>query len=113
MTTTVLIPTYRRPEDLARCLGALKKQTRVPDEVIVVVRDSDAETWAFLERCAPGYPTLRTVTVKVPRLVPARNTGLDAARRDIVAMVDDDTAPHPIGWHASRHTSKPTRGWGV
>jgi len=37
MTITVLIPTYRRPQDLARCLEALQKQTRLADEVLLVV----------------------------------------------------------------------------
>lgn len=45
MNISVLIPTYRRPKDLARCLEALKKQKRVPDEVLVIVRNTDAETW--------------------------------------------------------------------
>ena len=45
MKITVLIPTYRRPKDLGRCLEALQKQTRPADEVLVVVRNTDAETW--------------------------------------------------------------------
>ncbi|MGI8501337.1 MAG: glycosyltransferase family 2 protein, partial [Hassallia sp.] len=63
---TVLIPTYRRPLDLVRCLEALKKQTRQADEVLVVVRDTDAETWTFLQTFNLDSLPLRTVTVKVP-----------------------------------------------
>jgi cellulose synthase/poly-beta-1,6-N-acetylglucosamine synthase-like glycosyltransferase len=94
MIATVLIPTYHRPKDLARCLEALKKQTRVPDEVLIVVRDSDAETWTLLERVSPGPLALRTVTVPVPGMVAALNTGLEAARGDVIAITDDDAAPH-------------------
>ena len=96
MIVTVLIPTYRRPEDLARCLEALQKQTRSADEVLVVVRDTDAETWTFLEGFNPDSLWLRTVTVKVPGQVAALNAGLEAAHGDIIAITDDDAAPHAI-----------------
>lgn len=95
MIATVLVPTYHRPKDLARCLEALKKQTRVPDEVLVVVRDSDLETSTLLESVDPGPLALQTVTVTVPGLVGALNAGLDAARGDIIAITDDDAAPRP------------------
>jgi len=94
---TVIIPTYRRPQDLARCLQALQKQTRQPDRVVVVVRDTDAQTWTFLERLSPEQIPLFTATVKVPGVVAAMNTGLDAAFGDIVVFTDDDAAPH-IDW---------------
>ncbi|MCJ8281094.1 MAG: glycosyltransferase, partial [Rivularia sp. ALOHA_DT_140] len=48
MSIAVIVPTYRRSQDLARCLKALQNQTRPADEVIVVVRDTDTETWSFL-----------------------------------------------------------------
>ena len=47
MKITVLVPTYRRPDDLCRCLDALKTQERPADQVIVTVREDDAETAAF------------------------------------------------------------------
>ncbi|MGF6982009.1 GT2 family glycosyltransferase [Paraburkholderia atlantica] len=48
MKLTVLVPTYRRPADLARCLAALERQSRAPDEVIVVARVDDDATHACL-----------------------------------------------------------------
>src|SRR4028118_1425239 len=94
MSITVLIPTYRRPKDLARCLEALQKQTRPADEVLVVVRDTDAETWTFLKAFNPDLLPLRTVTVSVTGVVAAMNAGLDTAQGDIIAIVDDDGAAH-------------------
>ena len=41
---SVVIPSYRRPSDLRRCLGALTLQTRAADEVVVVLHGDDAET---------------------------------------------------------------------
>jgi glycosyltransferase involved in cell wall biosynthesis len=92
---TVFIPTYRRPRCLTRCLEALKKQTRLPDEVLVVARDGDAETRTMLRSIDPHPLELRVVTVKTPGLVAARNAALDAARGDIIAITDDDAAPLP------------------
>lgn len=94
-TITVIIPTYRRPKDLERCLEALKQQTRPVDELLVVVRDTDAETWAFLAQFNPEGLPLRTVTVTFPGQVAALNAGLDVAQGDIISITDDDAAPHP------------------
>lgn len=96
MKVTVIIASYQRPKDLERCLEALEEQARPPDEVLTVVRESDAETRALLERVEPGSSLpLRTIRVPVPGIIAARNAGTDAARGDVIAFVDDDAAPHP------------------
>ena len=95
MRNTVLIPTYRRPQDLSRCLLALQGQIKPVDQVIVVVRDTDAETWEFLAQFkAPNLP-LHTVKVTQPGVVGALNAGLAVVEGDIVSITDDDAAPHP------------------
>lgn len=94
MSITVIVPTYRRPQDLARCLEAVKNQTRSVDEIIVTVRDTDSETWAFLQKFDRQSLPLRIVTVKVTGVVAAMNAGLDVARGDIISFTDDDAAPH-------------------
>lgn len=94
MKSTVIVPTYRRPDDLARCLKALTQQINLPTEVIVVVRDIDADTWAMLETLKPLSLTLKTVTVTVPGVIAAMNAGVEAATGDIVVFTDDDAAPH-------------------
>jgi glycosyltransferase involved in cell wall biosynthesis len=90
---SVMVPTYRRPDDLRRCLAALAHQELRPDEVIVVVRESDRETRETLVGLDTPL-TLRTVTVAEPGLVFAMNAGLAAVRTEIVAITDDDAAPH-------------------
>lgn len=97
MKITVIVPTYLRPKDLARCLEALQNQTRPADEILVVMRDTDAETWVFLEALSPNFLPLLAVEVTVPGVVAAMNVGLDAASGDIIAFTDDDAAPH-IDW---------------
>jgi glycosyltransferase involved in cell wall biosynthesis len=95
MKITTIIPTYRRPKDLARCLEALKQQTRPVDELVVVVRDTDVESWLLLETFNRSFLPLLTVKVSAPGVVEAMNAGLDAASGEIVAFTDDDAAPHP------------------
>ncbi|MEH1766186.1 MAG: glycosyltransferase [Nostoc sp.] len=95
MRNTVLIPTYRRPQDLSRCLLALQEQTKPVDQVIVVVRDTDAETWQFLAQLNTENLPLHTIKVTQPGVVAALNAGLEAVEGDIVSITDDDAAPHP------------------
>jgi glycosyltransferase involved in cell wall biosynthesis len=59
-----------------------------------VVRDTDAETWIFLETFTSETLPLRTVTVSAPGVIAAMNAGLDAASGEIVTFTDDDAAPH-------------------
>jgi glycosyltransferase involved in cell wall biosynthesis len=91
---TVLVPTYRRPQDLLRCLTALQNQTRSPDEVLVVVRDTDEETWNFLKTYRIELLPLRILIVSVPGVIAAMNLGFETAQGDIISVTDDDAAPH-------------------
>lgn len=91
----MIVPTYRRPQDLKRCLNSLKKQTRNADEILVIIRDTDTETWEFLENYEIESLPLRNVTVTIPGQVAALNRGLNEAIGDIIAITDDDGAPRP------------------
>jgi len=95
MKNTVLIPTYRRPQDLSRCLAAVRVQTKPADQVIVVVRDTDVKTWQFLARLPASHLPLQTVKVTQPGVVAALNAGLALVDGDIVSITDDDAAPRP------------------
>lgn len=95
-TIGVLIASYLRPVDLIRCLDSLKLQTRRPDDVLVVLRSSDAKSQAAYAQYDAGALPLRLISVDPPGLVFARNRGISACQTDILAMVDDDTVPHPV-----------------
>ena len=92
-TTSVIVPTYRRPDHLARCLAALANQRRPAHQVIVVCRPDDAETAGVIGTA--GGRAVSTVHVTVPGVVAAMSAGLDAATGDVIALTDDDAAPHP------------------
>lgn len=73
----------------------LQKQTRLADEVLVINRDTDRETLAFLEALNPNLLPLRTLTLPdAGGVVASLNAGLDGATGDIIAITDDDAAPH-------------------
>lgn len=91
MRVTVVIPTYKRPQSLARCLDAIARQQRPADETIVVVRGEDLAS-GELARTRAG--PVRVVRVDRPGVVAAMNAGIDASHGDVVALTDDDAAPH-------------------
>jgi cellulose synthase/poly-beta-1,6-N-acetylglucosamine synthase-like glycosyltransferase len=95
LSITVLIPTYRRIADLERCLEALKRQERAPDEVLVTVRDIDTETWTFLREYHTQPLNLKILKVEVPGVIAAMNLALSSFTSDIIASTDDDASPHP------------------
>ncbi|WP_321795540.1 glycosyltransferase family A protein [Caballeronia sp. J97] len=97
MTLSVVVPTYRRPADLKRCLAALRAQTRMPDEVLVIARPEDDATARRLaiELKSANRFALRVIDTGAGGQVVALNRGLDAAEGDIIAITDDDAAPHP------------------
>lgn len=95
MIISVVIPTYRRPQELKRCLKALKIQDRLPDEVLIILRDTDKDTQSFLSEYNTGELSVKILSVSTPGVVAAMNIGLKHFQGDIVAFTDDDAIPHP------------------
>lgn len=92
MKLSVLIPTWKRPESLARGLRALGAQERLPDQLVLVVRADDAATRELLADLALPFP----VDVAAPPrsgVVAALNAGFDRAGGEVIAITDDDTEP--------------------
>jgi glycosyltransferase involved in cell wall biosynthesis len=90
-TTSLVICTRDRPEELIRCLASLGNQTRAPGEIIVVDNASrDGRTRAAAEAAGVIY-----IRENRPGLDIARNAGVRAARGDIIAFTDDDVRLHP------------------
>ncbi|CAM3269124.1 glycosyltransferase family 2 protein [Paenibacillus lupini] len=93
MRISVIIPTYMRLDSLVEGLGGLYKQERLPDEILVIARDSDRETIDYLNARLDGR--LRYGMVYTPGTVEALNTGLAQATGDVIVITDDDTVPYP------------------
>lgn len=98
---SVVMPTYRRPDLLARCLGALQAQDLGGGRFEVIVCDDacQPEARAVVDaamRAAPAGPRLGYVSVHGTRgPAGARNRGWRMARGAVVAFTDDDTVPSP------------------
>jgi len=98
---SVIVPTYRRTAELARCVAALAAQRRRPDEVVVIARPDDADAMGFLDAhlaVLAGTPFegwLRVAHVHQPGVVAAYNRGIEAFAGDIACFTDDDAEPHP------------------
>lgn len=98
---SVVIPTYRRPDLLRRCLEALCRQTIAPTsfEVIVVDDGRSEDTRAVVEAFntrTHGTPAFRYLQPEGTRgPAGARNRGWRAADARLIAFTDDDTEPSP------------------
>ena len=100
---SVVMPTYRRPALMERCLHALLDQTLPGDAFEIVVVD-DGSTDDTRDRCAEldalsrahGGPEIRYLRPHGTRgPAAARNRGWRAARGALIAFTDDDTIPDP------------------
>jgi len=88
----VVVPTYRRPEALAACLGALAGQLRAPDEVVVAARSDDDDARRVAE-CAPLR--CKFVVVDEPGVLAAMVAGVRATTAPIICFTDDDAVAPP------------------
>ncbi len=98
LTFSVVVPSYGRPEDLLRCLGGLQKGARLPDEVVVALRDDDVDGQELVRSwCAANElgARVQTALASRPGQIEAMNCGLGAATGDIVCFTDDDCVPQP------------------
>lgn len=83
----VVIPTRDRPDHLARCLRALRRELRDDDELVVV--DSASRQ--------PVTVDCQVVRLARPGASRARNAGAAATTAPVIAFVDDDVEVAP-GW---------------
>lgn len=97
LSMSLIVPTYRRPSDLLRCLAAMEKSIRQPDQFLIVCRPDDTlsrdAVAGFLSNSAKL--SIQLVDVLEPGQIAALNAGLAASTGDIVCITDDDAAPHP------------------
>jgi len=92
--TSVVVSTYNenRWDELEACLRSLDEQTAPPLETLVVVDHNPP----LLERVAASHPRVKTIANQRSRgLAGARNTGIDNARGELIAFIDDDARAEP------------------
>lgn len=97
---SVVVPTYRRPQLLARCLEALRAQTLAPERYEILVADDgpDDDVRHVVKRFsriadAPAIHYLAIRRTQGPAA--ARNAAWQRACAPLIAFTDDDTVPDP------------------
>lgn len=93
---SVIVPTYRRPQLLKRCLDALLTQhIDVPYEVIVVVDGPSEDVDLTCHISSPRLDDVHIVTVgRNCGPATARNFGFAQAKGNLIVFTDDDCIPH-------------------
>jgi GT2 family glycosyltransferase len=103
MQASIVIPTYRRPDLLARCLAALARQQFPAHDFEIIVADdaADPTTKTLVQSLTASKLNIRYIPVTGPHgPAAARNAGWRTARGEITAFTDDDCIPDS-GWLAA------------
>jgi hypothetical protein len=106
MLVSVVMPTRDRSRLLMRAVASVQAQTHVNWELLVVDDGSSDDTAAVV--AAIDDPRVRLLSSDGAGDAGARNVGLDNARGDAVAYLDDDNRMFPlwlaaVAWALERH----------
>lgn len=109
MKVSVIIPTYNYGRFLSAAVDSVLTQTLPASEVIVV---DDGSTDDTRERLAGYGERVRYLYQPNQGLSAARNTGMRAARGELLALLDSDDAFHPrkLEYQVRYLTSHPAVG---
>ncbi|HVY18116.1 MAG TPA: glycosyltransferase family A protein [Rhodopila sp.] len=91
---TVVIPLYNGGRFIEEALRSVFRQTRQPDEVIVVNDGSTDDGSAIVQRLAEEFP-IRLIDQANAGQSAARNRGVDQASGDLIAFLDQDDVWYP------------------
>ena len=87
MDISVIIPTYNRKNTLPRAVESVLNQTYKPIEIIIV---DDGSTDGTKEWFSEMYPLVHYIYQVNSGVSSARNTGINSARGDWIALLDSD-----------------------
>lgn len=96
--TSIVIPSFRRPTDLARAIDSVLAQRDVASVFEILVVDNDPEGSAkpvVQAKAANDRALVRYVHEPRPGISHARNTGVAAAAGRYLAFLDDDEEADP------------------
>jgi len=92
MRTSIVIAAYNEEKYIDACIKGLLNQTIPADEIIIVNNNSKDKTEDIIKK----YP-VTLINEKVQGIIPARNTGLDLAKYELILRTDADTIV-PSDW---------------
>lgn len=88
MKISVIICTRNRPDDLKRTISSILKQSRLPDEFIVVDSSDEPSLAGYLNSSSLPFPVRYFHTA--PGLTLQRNIGIRNSSTDALCFFDDD-----------------------
>jgi glycosyltransferase involved in cell wall biosynthesis len=91
----VVIPAFQSETRIGHTLARLRQQTFADFEVVVVNDGSIDRTSAIVRQAASADARVRLVEQANAGVAAARNRGIEAARGDLLAFLDDDDLWHP------------------
>ena len=90
---TFAIPTLNRPSALEKAVCSLIKQTRLPDELIIVDQSSNNESKKIITRLLKNYPQIKLKYIldsKISGLVEARRVSFRNSIGSLILYGEDD-----------------------
>ena len=90
---SAIIPTRNRPVDLAKAVASVCKQTRQPDEFIIVDQSPGDESFSLVSALMSGFVHIKLVYIHDPHisgLVDAKRVAAERASGDIICFLEDD-----------------------
>ena len=95
MRWSIIVCTYNRAQGLAETLNKLKgiNYPKCDFEILVVDNASTDETTQVIRKAAAESPNLMSVREEAAGLSHARNRGIETARGEFIAFLDDDAWP--------------------
>ena len=94
---SIIVPNYNGKHLLAECLPALRRQTWPAERFETIVVD-DASTDGSAAYLAENFPEVRIVALqRNSGFIAACNVGVQAARGDVLVLLNNDTEAEP-GW---------------
>lgn len=94
-TVVVIVPLYNGSRFIADTLQSVIRQTRQPDEIILVDDGSTDDGASIAISIAGHLPHFRLVTKPNGGQSSARNLGVEVSKSSLIALLDQDDIWHP------------------
>lgn len=91
---SLIVPTYKRPEETAKCLGLVAQSKYLKErfdlEIVVIDSSPDKKTWDAIKKFESDFD-LKYIYLKKQTLPgKARNFGIKKAKNELIISIDSD-----------------------
>lgn len=94
LSTSLIIPTYNRPEELSVALASVLRQTRLPSQ-LVIIDDGQLQVIPHRESLEAAGIEVLYQRKEIPDLPTSRNIGIGLSSGEVVLFLDDDVELEP------------------